>query len=385
MTAINSLDALGARGDKQKTDGRELQRTLRESVSEALDIRRRGHGVHGMVLAIRDALAQGDKSDELAAKIDKALDAASKHLAEQGYSPDEIAAAVARFRGRLAHEIDALANKMPATGNAGAASAAQSVAVAEAAREVKRERFSLDILTAEGDKVSIRFKSLNVTDVAAAQVSNDSGTATVAEAHVISRGRFSVEVDGDLNDAERAAIGDLLDKVDDIAADFFGGDVEAAFAAASRVGLESDALSAFSLRLSYSKSMAAQAYAKTAALPTSAAPAPAPTSAPTPTVPAAEAPAPDKVAEVTPPATVGESTTPAPAPATDVPSARQTIASIAKDVLARLSTAGENSSAKFSLRWKVDFLITAIESVSTTPAQQEATDALGQALESTSA
>jgi hypothetical protein len=392
MTVINSRDVTSVCGDKQKSDGRELQRTLRHSVSAALEVRQKGHGLHGMVLAIRDALAQGDKSDELAAKIDKALDAASKHLAEQGYSPDEIAAAVQRFRGRLAHEIDALASKTPAKGDAAAAGAAQSVAVAEAAREVKRERFSLDILTTEGDKVSIRFKSLNVTEVAAAQVSNDSGTTTAVEAHVISRGRFKVEVDGDLNDAERAAIGNLLDKVDDIATDFFGGDVQAAFSAAARVGLDSDTLSAFSLRMSYSKSMAAaQAYAKTAALPTSATPAQAPATTPTTTTttttttPAAETPAPAKVADVAPATTASESTTPAPAPATDAPSARQTIASFAKDVLARLSTAGENSSAKFSLRWKVEFLLTAIESVSTTPAQTETTDALGQALGSSAA
>src|SRR5882672_3666789 len=156
MTAINSCDALGARGDKHNTDGRALQRTLSQSVSEALDVRRKGQGVHGMVLAIRDSLASGDKADELAAKIDSALDAASKHLAEQGYSPDEINAAVARFRDRLAHEIDVLAKQAPAANDAGTASAVQGVAMAAAAREVKRERFSLDILTAEGDKVSIR-------------------------------------------------------------------------------------------------------------------------------------------------------------------------------------------------------------------------------------
>ena len=110
-TAGNTNGALGALANKQESDGRELQRTLRASVSQALDMRRQGHGLHGMVLAIRDALASGEKSDELAAKVDKALDAASKHLAEQGYSQDEIDAALSRFRDRLAHEIDSLASQ----------------------------------------------------------------------------------------------------------------------------------------------------------------------------------------------------------------------------------------------------------------------------------
>src|SRR5690348_17224116 len=152
-TSVSNPNALGAAGHRQDSSERELQRTLRASVSQALDVRRQGHGLHGMVLAIRDALASGEKSEDLAAKVDKALDAAAKHLAEQGYSQDEIDAAVSRFRDRLAHEIDALAgrNAPAAGGDAATTGAAQRVAVAEAAREVKRERFSLDLLTAEGE------------------------------------------------------------------------------------------------------------------------------------------------------------------------------------------------------------------------------------------
>jgi hypothetical protein len=378
-TVIANCDAAGV--CNQGSDGqRELQRALRASVSEALDVPRRGQGLQGMVHAIRESLARGDDVSELAAKIDTALDAASKHLAEQGYDQDQIDAAVSRFRNRLAREIDAIAGQ----GSTGASGTAQRIAVAEAAREVKRERFSLDILTAEGDRVSIRFKSLTVTDVAAAQVSDGENTSTAVQVSVISRGRFQVEVDGDLNEAERAAIGDLLDKVDGIAEDFFGGDVQEAFAAAARVGLDSEALSAFSLRLSYSKStaMAAKAYASTAAL-TDAPSAPAKPSLPVGAKPVVEESAPAKVADVAT-APVVSDTTAAPVPVVDAPSARQTIASFTKDVLAKLATS-ENGVVRLSMRWKVDFLLTAIESVSRTPVQQAATDALGQALDAKTA
>lgn len=380
--AIANCNAASVCNDKQGSDGqRELQRALRASVSDALDVRRKGHGMQGMVAAIRESLARGDDANELATKIDTALDAASKHLAEQGYDQDQIDAAVSRFRNRLSREIDALAGQ----GSTGAAGTAQHVEVAEATREVTRERFSLDILTAEGDRVSIRFKSLTVTDVAAAQVTDGENTSTAVQASVISRGRFKVEVDGDLNEAERAAIGDLLDKVDDIAEDFFGGDVQEAFAAAARVGLDNDALSAFSLRLSYSKStaMAAKAYASTAAL-TDAPSAPATPSVPVVAKPVVEESAPVKVADVATAPVASDTTTapvPVPVPAVDAPSARQTIASFTKDVLAKLSTSGENGVVRLSMRWKVDFLLTAIESVSKTPTQQAATDALGQALD----
>jgi hypothetical protein len=91
--------------------------------------------------------------------------------------------------------------------------------------------------------------------------------------------------------------------------------------------------------------------------------------------------APAKVADVaTTPVASDTTTAPVPVPVVDAPSARQTIASFTKDVLAKLATS-ENGVVRLSMRWKVDFLLTAIESVSTTPVQQAATNALGQALD----
>jgi hypothetical protein len=56
-------------------------------------------------------------------------------------------------------------------------------------------------------------------------------------------------------------------------------------------------------------------------------------------------------------------------------SASQTIASFTKDVLARLSTAGENGTAKYSLSWKVGFLVSALSSVAS-PKDAEAQPAV---------
>jgi hypothetical protein len=232
-------------------------------------------------------------------------------------------------------------------------------------------------------------------------VSRDGATALAVEASVISRGRFKVEVDGDLNDAERTAIANLLDKVDDIAADFLGGDVEAAFAAAARVGLESDALSAFDLKLAYSRSLAAaQAYAGNARPGTQPGPAPAPaqptdvTSRPVEPVtlpaetqaPVTSPPAPVAVVEapVIDAAPAIEGTPAAPAAATQtarMASALETITQFSRDVLERLDKDDDTDATKFSLRWKVEFLIRAFGSVALTPIEQKAADALGISLE----
>jgi hypothetical protein len=65
-----------------------------------------------------------------------------------------------------------------------------------------------------------------------------------------------------------------------------------------------------------------------------------------------------------------------------VTSASQTIATFTKDVLSRLSTAGDGGGAKFSLRWKVEFLVSALSSVAPArdPDAQPAVNALGDSL-----
>ena len=366
-----------------------LQRSLRESAADALGINARGRGIHGLALAIRDKLAAGGSdSESVLGSINKALDAAAAKLAKQGVPQDQIDSSIARFRNKLSREINELAgNGAPAEQPADPAPVTTAVSAAIAALSETRERFSMDILTAEGDRVSIRFKSVNITEVAAATVSRDGATATVAEANVISRGRFKVEVDGDLNEAERAAIGDLLDKVDGIAADFFKGDVQAAFNAAARVGLESDALSAFDVKMSYSRSVAvAQTYASNARLGSEATTQLKPAPAVVPPVVSAPAPEVQTLAPVdtatTQPAgeTAPTNNVSVVNPESNQP-ARAAIGGFVKGVLALLASVGETDSAKFSMRWKMDFLMTAIDVAATKPSEQAAAKVLGTALD----
>jgi hypothetical protein len=378
-----------------------VQRALRDGVADALDLEARGRGVQGLAVAIREKFAAVNAGPEAVSSvletINRALDDAGDKLAAQGVSREQIDAGIERFRQKLAREVGGIAGS-------GASAPAPSATIeksAIAAREVVRERFSLDVVTAEGDTVSIRFKTLSVTQVAAAQVSDGTTTATAVEGSVISRGRFKVEVNGDLNEAERAAIGELLDKVDEIATDFFGGDVQAAFAAAARIGLDSEALSAFDLNLSYSRSLTAvQTYSNTARLGGQPAAAPRPVEAqlpaetsvpaeaatpatgPDPATPVIVTPADTAVTDpVTPPASEGTPTTAAAVHnAVKAASARETITTFAKDVLERLDQGDDSTSTKFSLRWKVEFMIKAFGSVALNPVEQAAADVLGIAL-----
>jgi hypothetical protein len=158
--------------------------------------------------------------------------------------------------------------------------------------------------------------------------------------------------------------------------------------------LDSSALTAFDLKLSYSRSMAAvQTYASNAGVPAEPASAkpvepvqlPAETQAPAPAPPAAAVkPAEDAATTdpVTPPAAEGTATTAAAATtAAKAASARETITSFAEDILERLDNDDESDAAKFSLRWKVEFLIKGFGSVALSPVEQAAADALGIALD----
>jgi len=395
ITSCNSLNkplcgsALPAPASNPDNSARRIQQTLKAGVLDALGIKGAAHGVRGIAAALREVLANAapdapDPVPSLLETINTALDTAAKKLADQGVDQKTIDAAVKRFRSDLAHALDSLAPSVP--------EASPVTASAAAVHAVTKEKFTLNILTAEGDRVSIRFRASNVTDVAAVQSSDDAGTTAAVDAHVISRGRLKIEVQGDLNDDELKAIGDLLDQVDGIATDFFGGDVQAAFSAASRVGFDSQELSGFNLKLSYSQRIGfASTYANTS------------TPVSTPAVPASPAPVQPTAKPVIPDGgtrDAGASTSSpvsAPLPAEDVPvdtpvpadsappaatTAQQTIAGFAKEVLAKLAAVDGGGQVRFTMRWKVDFLMTAL--AATRPADAPdapATQALGAVLQ----
>jgi len=376
ISTLNPLTPAAA-GTQDSHGKVSLQQLLRNHVIQALGLPSTTHGIHGIAGALRDKLANADADapdavPDLLKSINDALEQASKALADQGVDQKTIDAAVRQFRGRLAREIDSLVKGDAPTPVPGPAATRVD---AVATRQVVKEKFSLDIVTAENDHVSIRFRSTDISEFAAAKTTSGSGTALVAGAHVISRGQLQIAVQGDLSDTELTAIGDLLDKVNGIAEDFFGGDVQAAFAAASRVDFDSQALSSFDLKLKYSQSVAyARQYSDTAALisapaakaPSAGQPVLAPISVATPVAP----PQPAAPVDTTPATPVLDAPTPksakvsdpsidVPAP-TAAPSAKATIASFAKEVLARLDSVSDAGTARFSLRWKVDFLLTAI-------------------------
>lgn len=121
--------------------------------------------------------------------------------------------------------------------------------------------FSFQLTTQDGDVVTI-----NASALYAAQYEQASGTRGGANVSTLSfesyeESQFSLSIEGELDEDELAAINDLLSNVNDLADEFYNGDMSVAFEKAMSLGFDSEEISGFALSLTQVKSVRAiQAY-----------------------------------------------------------------------------------------------------------------------------
>ncbi|KIV62696.1 MULTISPECIES: DUF5610 domain-containing protein [Pseudomonadaceae] len=122
--------------------------------------------------------------------------------------------------------------------------------------------FDMEVTTREGDKlkISIAQASANWSSTSASasstRTSGNGGTSTSTSAQVsassgsLQIGGWSVQIEGNLNDDEKAALTDLLGQVQDISSKFYSGDLSGAFDRALALNMNGDQLASMSLNLS---------------------------------------------------------------------------------------------------------------------------------------
>lgn len=137
-----------------------------------------------------------------------------------------------------------------------AASASTSTLVA------RSSTFDMEVTTREGDKlkISIAQASANWSSTSASasstRTSGNGGTSTSTSAQAsassgsLQIGGWSVQIEGNLNDDEKAALTDLLGQVQDISSKFYSGDLSGAFDRALALNMNGDQLASMSLNLS---------------------------------------------------------------------------------------------------------------------------------------
>jgi len=255
---------------------------------------------------------------------------------------------------------------------------------------MRREKASVSILTQDGDTVKIRFRSTTGVAVQANSTSTAEATMSATSVYAFASGRMQVEVNGELDADELKAIGDLMEKVDSLASQFFDGDTQAAFSAATELGFDAGEIAGFALRLSVKESVRASLHAPAApdapaATPASPAPTPAQateSAATAPTVetaPAESTPAPaetsvspantssDPTAVAAPPAATGTTSTVDPAA-----TLQQKLGGFLNQVLEALSSASGVGRAEFSMKWKLQVMISAVQSAPAASASEAA-------------
>jgi hypothetical protein len=138
---------------------------------------------------------------------------------------------------------------------------------------VLRQKTTLQFVTQEGDVVELTLRSRTALDMAGAAGSGADGVVAAGSARLIAGSRLAIHVQGNLNDEEMAAIQDVLTQVEDLAAQFYAGSVDTAFAAASALDIDGSQLAAVALDMRQSLRLHAAAAVGTApAAPADAAP-----------------------------------------------------------------------------------------------------------------
>ena len=105
--------------------------------------------------------------------------------------------------------------------------------------------FSFELTTREGDKVTINARASEGLAMEAGR----SAKGSYASASYSSSQTFSLAVEGDLNEEELQAINDLLGRVNDLAGQFFAGNLDSAFNQALDLGYDQNQIGTFSLNL----------------------------------------------------------------------------------------------------------------------------------------
>ena len=113
----------------------------------------------------------------------------------------------------------------------------------------RAREFSFELTTKEGDKVTIKASSSEGLAVEAGRAGRGNNSVGALNASYSASQSFSLFIDGELSEEELGAINDLLGRVNNLAGEFFAGDLDVAFEQAMNLGYDAQQIASFSLNL----------------------------------------------------------------------------------------------------------------------------------------
>ncbi len=214
--------------------------------------------------------------DQAREGIEKGFAQAKDIIVEQGIFTDEVKDNYLATVSQVQQGLDELENNLfsqpeeapAAPVNASSSSAPQSAAqTTRAASESlyynQSRSFDMQVKTRDGDLVTIKVNGEESFSSSAFAASADGVSVSGFDAQYSNSSSFSFSVEGELDKDELAALNDLFSQVNDVADNFYGGDVEAAFGQAMDVGYDASELAGFAVNMRRTEVVAVrQAYAE---------------------------------------------------------------------------------------------------------------------------
>lgn len=229
--------------------------------------------------AIRHAQAKGMEEEELAGMFEQArsgvlkgIQMAEKDLA--GFMNDDIADGIKKSRELIEEGISDLEKEIFGSSEEEDEQEVSALHYSESLSYSRQDSSELTIRTRDGDEVRISFDALrqfelnrNLTIARQTEKeaeandedkkphtgdSQSNNLAVRAEQNVLfyEKNGFGFSVEGELDEDELKAIGELVDKTADLADEFFNGDVEKAFEQALKLGFDETELTGYALQMS---------------------------------------------------------------------------------------------------------------------------------------
>ena len=124
----------------------------------------------------------------------------------------------------------------------------ESSATVLSAESSLKQRSTIRIRTQEGDIVRFDLRYMEKMSAEDVSISNSEMSFTSTQVEFSSRSRMMLRVNGDLNEAEFAAIQNVFAQAEAIADEFFNGDLAAAFDMAAGVEFDSEQLARVNMR-----------------------------------------------------------------------------------------------------------------------------------------
>ena len=194
-------------------------------------------------------------------QLQKRFDQAQKGI-EQGFAEArKILDGMGVLTGKIAEDIDQ-SYSLIKSGMAGlakdylpAAEGSPGLAFSASASRMTAlaESFELSVSTREGDRLRIRIAQASLSEsssqVNASVTEGGSQISLSSRSSQLQVGMWQIELEGDLNGAERKALEDLLGQVQTLAGQFYAGDLDGAFDRAMALNMDGNQLASMSLSL----------------------------------------------------------------------------------------------------------------------------------------